>query len=214
VAARSAIEADPELNSLDDRLTQRMRSVPVELNAGCFSEWLEKTRAGMESPLDADVSCGTCVACCSSGQFVHVGPDEADALAHIPSTLLFDEPHGPGKLMGYDEQGRCPMLTDSGCSIYDHRPQTCRTYDCRIFEAAAVTADQPSHLRSQPHRRTRSSHWLEQQRLEQHRGHSVPTRLRWYGTFTKDLHQLAIANQLASGDIEARISCETGVFGL
>jgi Fe-S-cluster containining protein len=143
VAARSAIAADPELNSLDDRQTQRMRSVPVELNAGGFSEWLEKTRAGMESPLDADVSCGTCVACCSSGQFVHVGPDEADALAHIPSALIFDEPHGPGKLMGYDEQGRCPMLTDSGCSIYDHRPQTCRTYDCRIFEAAAVTADQP-----------------------------------------------------------------------
>ena len=35
--------------------------------------------------------------------------------------------------MGYDERGHCPMLVDGDCSIYEHRPRTCRTYDCRVF---------------------------------------------------------------------------------
>lgn len=113
------------------------------LSAGNFTAWLNQTLVGLDSPMDADVACGSCVGCCSSSQFVHVGNDELDALAHIPSSLLFDAPGGAGKVMGYDEHGRCPMLTTSGCSIYEHRPQTCRTYDCRVFEAAGITADQP-----------------------------------------------------------------------
>jgi Fe-S-cluster containining protein len=44
-------------------------------------------------------------------------------------------------LLGYDERGHCPMLVDGGCSIYEHRPRTCRTYDCRIFTAAGVEPD-------------------------------------------------------------------------
>lgn len=45
--------------------------------------------------------------------------------------------------MGYDAQGRCPMLRDGGCSIYRDRPQTCRTYDCRIFAATGLMPEQP-----------------------------------------------------------------------
>ena len=33
------------------------------------------------------------------------------------------------------------MLIDGQCSIYEHRPQTCRTYDCRVFTAAGVDLD-------------------------------------------------------------------------
>ena len=33
------------------------------------------------------------------------------------------------------------MLIDNRCSIYEHRPQTCRTYDCRIFAATGVRLD-------------------------------------------------------------------------
>jgi hypothetical protein len=74
---------------------------------------------------------------------VHIGPDEVDALAHIPRELLFPAPRMPKGhvLMGYDEQGRCPMLGDGGCSIYAHRPRTCRTYDCRVFPASGVELD-------------------------------------------------------------------------
>src|SRR5689334_12051664 len=92
----------------------------------------------------SDVPCGACTACCTASQFVHIGPDEADALAHIPAELLFPAPGLPRGhvLLGYDEHGRCPMLVDDGCSIYAHRPQTCRTYDCRVLPAAGVAADE------------------------------------------------------------------------
>ena len=47
-------------------------------------------------------------------------------------------------LMGYDESGHCPMLIDGACSIYEHRPRTCRTYDCRVFAASGLMLDDPT----------------------------------------------------------------------
>jgi hypothetical protein len=44
--------------------------------------------------------------------------------------------------MGYGDSGQCPMLVDGECSIYEHRPQTCRDYDCRIFAATGVPLDE------------------------------------------------------------------------
>jgi len=43
-------------------------------------------------------------------------------------------------MMGYRSDGTCPMLNAGQCSIYSHRPQTCRDYDCRIFAAAGIDA--------------------------------------------------------------------------
>lgn len=42
--------------------------------------------------------------------------------------------------MEYRDNGLCPMLQDGNCSIYEHRPQSCRDYDCRIFAAAGIAA--------------------------------------------------------------------------
>src|ERR671913_1128381 len=97
-------------------------------------------RAALEGTADADVPCGTCTACCTASQFVHIAPDERDTLAHIPKALLFPAPRLPAGhvLMGYDERGHCPMLRDGACTIYAHRPRTCRTYDCRVFPAAGL----------------------------------------------------------------------------
>ncbi len=92
--------------------------------------------------------CDGCTACCSASQFVHIAPDETEALAHIPKPLLFPAPGLPAGhvLLGYDEHGRCPMLTAGGCSIYEHRPRACRTYDCRVFPAAGVELDEPAKV--------------------------------------------------------------------
>src|SRR3954470_15993819 len=89
---------------------------------------------------EAAVPCGACTGCGTSSQFVHIEPDEVDALAHIPAALLFPAPRMPlgHVVLGYDGDGRCPMLGEHGCTIYEHRPRTCRTYDCRIFPAAGV----------------------------------------------------------------------------
>ena len=43
--------------------------------------------------------------------------------------------------MGYSDRGHCPMLADKKCSIYGHRPQACRQYDCRIFAATGIAVD-------------------------------------------------------------------------
>src|SRR3954452_13867356 len=83
------------------------------------------------------------MACCTSSQFVHIEPDEADALAHIPAALLFPAPRLPKGhvLLGYDERGHCPMLVAGRCSMYEHRPRACRAYDCRGCPAAGVNPD-------------------------------------------------------------------------
>lgn len=97
----------------------------------------------MRGDRGSDVPCGGCTACCTSSQFVHIAPDESDTLAHIPAALRFPAPGLPAGhvLLGYDERGHCPMLVDNRCTIYEHRPRTCRTYDCRVFPAAGVEVD-------------------------------------------------------------------------
>ena len=115
-----------------------------DLPAGGFSAWLRRTRIALVDESGADVPCRECIACCTTSHFVHVRPDETDALAHIPRELLFAAPGLPrgNVLLGYDKDGRCPMVTSDGCSIYEHRPLTCRNYDCRVFAAAGIAADQ------------------------------------------------------------------------
>lgn len=110
-----------------------------------FGPWLAGLLNALEGARDADVPCNGCTACCTSAQFVHVGPDEHDALAHIPAELLVPAPGLPegNVVLGYDERGRCPMLGDAGCTIYAHRPRTCRTYDCRVFPAAGLSPAEP-----------------------------------------------------------------------
>ncbi|MCU1399344.1 MAG: hypothetical protein JWN62_2453 [Acidimicrobiales bacterium] len=131
------------------------------LPAGSFSEWLGQMQAAIRGEAESDVPCGECTACCTASQFIHIGPDELDAKAHIPAALLFPAPRMPKGhvLMGYDEHGRCPMLIEGRCSIYAHRPRTCRTYDCRVFAAAGLEPDEADKaLIAERVRRWRFSH--------------------------------------------------------
>ena len=114
-----------------------------DLPAGDFASWLGAMQAALRGEADAEVPCGGCTACCTSSQFVPIGPDETDTLARIPAGLLFPAPRLPEGhvVLGYDERGHCPMLIDGCCSIYEHRPRTCRTYDCRIFAATGLDVD-------------------------------------------------------------------------
>jgi uncharacterized protein len=129
----------PDVRKDDDR------TVP----AGVFSDWAEAMRGALTGQQDAEVPCGTCTACCTASQFVHIGPDEVDTLAHVPAELLFRAPRSPKghTLLGYDERGHCPMLINEKCSIYAHRPRACRTYDCRVFSAAGVELGGAQHVK-------------------------------------------------------------------
>lgn len=122
------------------------------VSAGDFSSWLTGLELAIAGEGESDVPCGDCTACCTASQFIHIEPDEAETLAAIPAALLFPAP-GMGRghvLLGYDQQGHCPMFVGGSCSIYDHRPRTCRTYDCRVFAATGVglTGDSPVAVRS------------------------------------------------------------------
>ncbi|MEN3315448.1 MAG: uncharacterized protein V7605_1682 [Acidimicrobiaceae bacterium] len=111
-----------------------------DLMAGDFSVWMTEMVGALRGERGAAVPCAGCTACCTSSQFVPIAPDETDTLAHIPSELLFRAPRAPAGhvVLGYDERGHCPMLVDNRCSIYEHRPRTCRTYDCRVLPAAGL----------------------------------------------------------------------------
>jgi len=130
---------------------------PQDLAAGDFNAWLRHTLTALKVNGEADVPCGSCNACCRSGYFIHIAAEEADARAHIPEALLFPAPGQPkgSMLMGYDENGHCPMLVDDACSIYQHRPRTCRNYDCRVFAAAGISADD----NDKPLVAERAQHW-------------------------------------------------------
>lgn len=140
----------------DPAMPERSDNDDGPLAAGRFTTWLGGMEAALRQERDAEVPCAGCTACCRASQFVHVEPDEADAFAHIPAELLFPAPQRPvgHKVLGYDERGWCPMLTDDGCSIYAHRPRACRTYDCRIFAATGIDVDE-----AQPEIAARARRW-------------------------------------------------------
>ena len=113
-----------------------------DLPAGDFSSWLRDIRNAFILESGTEVDCGECIACCSSSQFIHVNPREMLTLGLIRKEMLVAAPGYPKGhvLLGYDRNGYCPMMINEKCSIYEHRPLTCRSYDCRVFVAAGISA--------------------------------------------------------------------------
>jgi uncharacterized protein len=143
-------------------------AAPAGVPAGSFSQWLHGTEASLRSGAGgADVPCGTCRGCCRSSMFIHVGPGETRSIQRIPRALLFPAPGQPKGhvLMGYSDQGKCPMLVDNQCSIYEDRPQTCRDYDCRLFAATGVSVEH----RDQPEIADRVKQWVFEYETEESR---------------------------------------------
>jgi uncharacterized protein len=113
------------------------------LSAGTFSTWLRSIRKALRENRGMKVSCGDCNACCRSSHFIHINTEETRTLRRIPKQLLFPAPLRPegNMILGYDKQGRCPMLFRNECSIYRNRPVTCRSFDCRLLAASGLAAD-------------------------------------------------------------------------
>lgn len=116
---------------------------PQTIHAGIFSSWLRRTRRALIMGDGINVPCGSCTSCCSSSKFIHLRPQETETLSLIPKKLLFPAPFLPkgNMILGYNDKGACPMFIDGKCSIYAYRPIACRNFDCRIFCAAGVEAD-------------------------------------------------------------------------
>lgn len=112
-------------------------------HAGEFSDWINSFLGTMKGESSGDVPCGDCVGCCTSSKFVLVRPTDFEAISIIPEELLFPAPGLPKgyQLMGYDEQGHCPMFKSGKCSIYELRPETCKQYDCRVLAATGANIE-------------------------------------------------------------------------
>ncbi len=112
-----------------------------DLPAGSFSEWLRNMRGALAGDGGMDVACGDCVGCCTSSYYIKVRAKETRSLAAIDPRHLDPVPTAAGdRIMGFDSNGHCHLFANGGCSIYADRPDTCRTYDCRVFAAAGMPA--------------------------------------------------------------------------
>lgn len=112
----------------------------IKVNAGEFSSWIEEFTRTMRGVGGGSVPCGECVGCCTSAKFIHIRPTDKDAINVIPKELMFQAPGLPNGyyLLGYNEEGHCPLFKSGKCSIYNSRPETCRQYDCRVLAATNV----------------------------------------------------------------------------
>jgi len=110
--------------------------------AGSFGSWLSRARACLRGNGGVEVPCGDCTGCCTSSYFIHIRPEESRTLAKVSARFLARAPGLPRghMLMGFSQDGVCPMLKESKCAIYQQRPRSCRDYDCRIFAATGVDA--------------------------------------------------------------------------
>jgi Fe-S-cluster containining protein len=153
--------------------------VTEQLSAGNFSEWLRAMRSALAGGPGMQVACGECVGCCTSSYFIKVRSHESEALQRIPPQHLQPAPDDPGTLlMGYDASGHCPMFGSSGCSIYRHRPETCRTYDCRVFTAAGMQAGSARTVINERIARWRFDFASESERQEQRAVQAAASFLR------------------------------------
>ncbi len=137
---------EPLTNEVLSRKTMPEKNVK-KITAGDFAAWLIRVRNALRTQGNLEVPCGDCIACCTSSYFVHIKSYETASLSRIPKELRFNAP-GVKKgdiVLGYKQDGSCPMLVEGRCSIYAYRPQTCRLYDCRILCAAGLreSSDKP-----------------------------------------------------------------------
>jgi Fe-S-cluster containining protein len=108
-----------------------------------FASWLNDFTGTLKGKNNGYVPCGDCVGCCTSAYFIHLKPTDKNSIKHIPRELMFPAPGLPkgNYLLGYDENGYCPMFKKGRCSIYKYRPETCRQYDCRVYPATGIFPD-------------------------------------------------------------------------
>lgn len=136
------------------------------LPAGDFSAWLRDMRRSLAGEGGMDVACGSCRGCCTSSYFVKVRAHETEALATIGESNLEPGPAG-SRLMGFHANGHCLMFRGGNCAIYPSRPETCRSYDCRVYAAAEMSAGEGKTEINQRVARWRFSFPASRDRAEQ-----------------------------------------------
>lgn len=84
----------------------------------------------------AESICVGCGMCCDGTLFGRVDVTDADDLDHLRSVGVQLRARGSGT----DFEQPCSCSVDGRCTVYDHRPTTCRTYSCLLLQMR-VTGD-------------------------------------------------------------------------
>jgi len=74
-----------------------------------------------------ELDCGGCTACCEWGDDTAIRPVLSQ---YEQSVLRHTIVKGVARLEA-NEHGNCVYLGNKGCTIYDHRPDQCKFFDCR-----------------------------------------------------------------------------------
>ena len=83
-------------------------------------------------PSITDTLCTTCGLCCDGSLFADVelsGSDEASALEVLGLEIEDADEDHRGLLLQ-----PCRALKGTRCSVYPHRPDCCRTFECRLLQ--------------------------------------------------------------------------------
>lgn len=75
----------------------------------------------------SSVPCGTCTLCCHGKVFLSADEDAAHLNVVVDARM-------DGKRLRRlvtKADGECGHLQDGRCTVYEHRPRICRTFDCR-----------------------------------------------------------------------------------
>ena len=104
-------------------------------NAGDPVRFLRQFRSRTDRSV-ASVPCAGCTACCFCAQIDFDSAMERPAdLAHLD----FAQIDGGRVRLSKRPDGSCVHLIDGNCSVYEHRPQPCRSYDCRSAALVSMT---------------------------------------------------------------------------
>jgi uncharacterized protein len=76
--------------------------------------------------------CGECTMCCRK-EAIFLYPEDGDNPGLYKTRQVWHPLENRPVHVLEQRNGACVYLGDKGCTIYDKRPSTCRTYDCRRF---------------------------------------------------------------------------------
>ena len=96
------------------------------------------TKTSAASPRLTDILCTQCGLCCNGSLFADVelaGPHESSGL-ELLGLDVEDAGDDEGALLLLP----CRALKGKRCSIYPHRPECCRTFECRLLQQAKTGA--------------------------------------------------------------------------
>jgi Fe-S-cluster containining protein len=81
----------------------------------------------------ADVPCGACRLCCTSGQAIPLQPEKGDDLLSYDFRFIKFPDGKTHPVLNHKPNGDCVYLGDGGCTIHERAPLNCRMFDCRTY---------------------------------------------------------------------------------